>query len=254
MSWNKVDSPIVSGPLALSLRKRLPIGTSSTVFRAAGGKKIRKVSVKLTTQHSHWAERWTHPNTCRGNVLSLSAFSCFGFYVFYRKSSPALLENFSHTDTLSIRLIPLQHLFSGTTLLQSNGTRSTLTIWDLIKTLENPGGRASGEELHAFMLEMFGEVERPFRGTTRTAGPQCAGTEHRRSVLDYSPDVPPCEFFQILKIKLKDQRTQFCSHTKENWLENAATPKLLQPCCLWNGCFEEGDQVCDLCPVMSCDL
>lgn len=93
---------------------------------------------------------------------------------------------------MSIRLVPLQHLFSGTSLLQSNGTRSTLTIWDLIKTLENPGGRASGEELHAFMLEMFGEVERPFRGTTRTAGPQCAGTEHRRSVLDYSPDVPPC--------------------------------------------------------------
>lgn len=104
--WNKVDSPIVSGPLALSLRKRLPIGTSSTVFRAAGGKKIRKVSVKLTTQQqslSREADTSKH--------LSLSAFSCFGFYVFYRKSSPASLENFSHTDTLSIRLDPLQHLF-----------------------------------------------------------------------------------------------------------------------------------------------
>lgn len=119
---------------------------------------------------------------------------------------------------MSIRPDPLQHLFSGTSLLQSDRTRSTLTIWDLIKTLENPGGRASGEELHAFMLEMFGEVERPFRGTTRTAGPPCAGTEHRRSVLDHSPDVPPCEFFQILKIKLKDhQHNSAATPRKTGW-------------------------------------
>lgn len=79
---------------------------------------------------------------------------------------------------------------------------------------------------------------------------------HRASSLSLGP-FARCASLWILpdpENQVEGSPTQFCSHTKENWLENAATPKLLQPCCLWNGCFEEGDQVCDLCPVVSCDL
>lgn len=153
---------------------------------------------------------------------------------------------------MSIRLDPLRHLFSGTRLLQSDRTRSTLTISDQnFRESWRQSIRWGASCIH--VGNVWGSGTTIQRNDTNCWTTVCW---HRASSLSLGP-FARCASLWILpdpENQVEGSPTQFCSHTKENWLENAATPKLLQLCCLWNGCFEEADQVCDLCPVVSCDL